>query len=948
MAKSKDTSEQKTKKNASALKRLRTSLKEAGVIGLNGKSKGSLSKKQRQGGSTINSNKNQKSDKLSLIKDAFNAFEIKSSKSKYEILGKKPKGLSGRPSLSKQIGLDNRKKTLLVEYRNRNRTGNVTDRRFGENDANMTPEEKMLERFKREKQKKTRNSSLFNLEDDAEEELTHFGQSLAEMDTFDDPIITDDEEDKGVIDKDTVHKSHFGGFEPKNSEDPNRVKSKSEIMKEVMAKSKFYKAERRKEKDADEQMRLELDDELADIRGLLVPANSATLKREPLVPQSALFKKELVEESSNAGETMVPDDYDRHVREMALDIKAHATDRLKTEEEVALEEKAALEKAERHRIRRMNGEDSDTEDEAKVSYRTKNQRLAQGDDLEDDFEESSSKNLGLGEGVQVRVINPSQNDPETNEETDDSGASGASGASSEDGSEESDETFDSIEDGSEESDLDHASDISMEETSSKSFIKTSTKQSLKPNVEDSDEIPFTFPIPLTFEDLDKLVGGRPSKDHNVVIQRSRVLNHIKLLPENKEKMETFLSVLLEYLSCLCSSDYSSELINIYCKHITEISVQIPDAAARSAIQFIRSSHSQYLEELDNRSLTIEYPTAGQLVVFSLFTRLFSTSDYHHSVITPLQIFLGQCLLQSQIGTPRCLAKLVYMCGLCYEMQTEAKRYCPEAIDSLYTVLAALSPSTVKEKLKTNSDFFYNRFQLIENASIYSLIDSRETFDDFSFPKDDPEGTKVKLEFKLLNRDPEDNHFRSAEFLASLFAITLRQLRKFAEMYGSLSSPLTAFPQIFNPLAKTLAELLSSDLPVYLKNCINSHLLRIQSLIKRTLSARYPLQLQNHKPLAIKSFLPKFDADYSVDRARRNPNREKAEFDKLKRQYKREERGAIRELRKDSQFLNRVKLDNVKKSDAEYQAKIRSITGELASVQGDAAKFNYEQKSKKRR
>ena len=40
----------------------------------------------------------------------------------------------------------------MKERVRRNRTGGVIDRRFGENDPGMDPEERMLERFAREKQ----------------------------------------------------------------------------------------------------------------------------------------------------------------------------------------------------------------------------------------------------------------------------------------------------------------------------------------------------------------------------------------------------------------------------------------------------------------------------------------------------------------------------------------------------------------------------------------------------------------------------------------------------------------------------------------------------------------------------------------------------------------------------------------------------------------------------
>ena len=112
-----------------------------------------------------------------------------------------------------------RKKTLLKELQEKNRAGGIVDRRFGENDPTMTPEERMLERFTREHQR-TSKGAAFNLED--EDELTHYGQSLSKLDDFDNVglgLDDEEEEDGGRIDKSTVQKSHFGGFEDGEDED---------------------------------------------------------------------------------------------------------------------------------------------------------------------------------------------------------------------------------------------------------------------------------------------------------------------------------------------------------------------------------------------------------------------------------------------------------------------------------------------------------------------------------------------------------------------------------------------------------------------------------------------------------------------------------------------------------------------------------------------------------
>lgn len=119
----------------------------------------------------------------------FNPFDQKVTKQKHQVHGQRVKGAVGRPALANQGGLAQRKAMLLPEYQNRNKSGTFIDRRFGEADEGMTPEERMLERFTREKQRQAKGgkkAALFNLNDEdgaqqEEEELTHFGRSLSAM-----------------------------------------------------------------------------------------------------------------------------------------------------------------------------------------------------------------------------------------------------------------------------------------------------------------------------------------------------------------------------------------------------------------------------------------------------------------------------------------------------------------------------------------------------------------------------------------------------------------------------------------------------------------------------------------------------------------------------------------------------------------------------------------------
>lgn len=88
---------------------------------------------------------------------------------------------------------------MLKEWEERNRAGGIVDRRFGENDPSMSLEERMLERFTRERQRASKGVA-FNLED--EDELTHYGQSLSKLDDFDNVglgLDSEDEEEPGMF-----------------------------------------------------------------------------------------------------------------------------------------------------------------------------------------------------------------------------------------------------------------------------------------------------------------------------------------------------------------------------------------------------------------------------------------------------------------------------------------------------------------------------------------------------------------------------------------------------------------------------------------------------------------------------------------------------------------------------------------------------------------------------
>ncbi|KAG7877163.1 hypothetical protein KL937_004854 [Ogataea polymorpha] len=307
----------------SQLKQLKASLKAAGLVGqTNSRKKGKKHSKKTPN----ESRRDDKQQILEKIREDFNPFDLKVSRSKREDLLEK-KRVVGKPGISKQAGEENRRAAFEAKRSRKNKVGGLVDRRFGEGNSQMSAEEKMLARFVKERQTQASRSSVFNLEDADEDTLTHYGQSLAFDETAD-----DEDEDEPFFSQ----KGESKLAEPEE-EPVGRKKTKQEVMREIIAKSKRYKRERQKLAEQTQFAVQELDEDFDNVMGTLIS-----------VPQ---------QEAAPATKTEEEKKYDMKVKQIALDRRAAPADRTKTEEELEKERKERQEKLEAERQRRMEGED---------------------------------------------------------------------------------------------------------------------------------------------------------------------------------------------------------------------------------------------------------------------------------------------------------------------------------------------------------------------------------------------------------------------------------------------------------------------------------------------------------------------------------------------------------------------------------------------------------------
>lgn len=303
-------------------------------------------------------------------KKSLNAFEVHINKEKHKVLGRKNKTDRGLPGVSRAKAINKRKNTLLHEYKVRDKNNTFLDRRIGEKNSAMTQEDKVMARFAAERVKAHKKKNIFNLND--EEILTHRGQTLEEIEKFDDPRsddeeYSDDDNKTGKLDKDFVSEAHFGGGVLSRNSDS--AMSRKDLIEQLIAESKKRKAEKQKIREQTLDLTEKLDTEWKD---LLPIVNAA--------------KKQL----QDIQEKPKTDDYDIALRELKFEARGTPSDRLKSEEEIAKEEKEKLETLEADRLARMKGFTGETND---------NNKHKSADDLDDGFfiEDVNEDTLTYGE-----------------------------------------------------------------------------------------------------------------------------------------------------------------------------------------------------------------------------------------------------------------------------------------------------------------------------------------------------------------------------------------------------------------------------------------------------------------------------------------------------------------------------------------------------------------------
>ncbi|KAM6135651.1 nucleolar protein 14 isoform 1-T1 [Phoenicopterus ruber ruber] len=827
-----------------------------------------------------------------------NPFEVKVNRQKFNILGRKTKNDVGLPGVSRSKAIKKRTQTLLKEYKEREKTNVFKDKRFGEYNTKISPEEKMIRRFTLERQQNYGKKNIYNLNED--EELTHYGQSLAEIEKLNDIVDSDsDTEERGTLSAELTA-AHFGGgggllrkkaSSGQQDEVEEKPKSRKELIEEMIAKSKQEKQERQTRRESALELTEKLDNDWKEIQTLIA---HKTLKSER--------KDKEVEKPK-------PDDYDMIVRELGFEMKAKPSERMKTEEELAKEEQARLQKLEADRLRRMRGIDEQA-NKKKPSH-------VSADDLADGFilDKDDRRLLSYKDGK----IN-TENEEEEEEEEEEEG--GEEDNENEEESEEESANEDE-EDGAADSHSDLESDLESEEeeaVGNKEQKKHKANENESHNVEEIDpkmesaksELPYTFAVPESHETFKSLLAGRTIEQQLTILERIQKCNHPSLAVGNKAKLEKLFGFLLEYIGELATLDLPElRTIDKLVLPLYNLCQMFPEAASDS-IKFILRDAAHDMEEVIEVKGRATFPGLDTLIYLKITSLLFPTSDFCHPVVTPAFIYMSQLLTKCRITTLQDVIKGLFICCLFLEYVSLSRRFVPELINFLLGVLHISLPKNQAQGYTVVHPFT----PVGKNLELLLVCDK----------KDLESWQKQNLPLSIVTRLKESSRTEMNHVRLSCLALCFDLIKKCAALYESLPS----FHEIMHPVRILLTQHMPvNELPEQMQEWYHSALKELDNKVKHYT----PLICEKKKPVPLKQYTPKIVKVLEFGRKQGGSKKEQ-ERKQLIQKHKRELKGAIREIRKDNQFLARMQLSEIMERDAARKRKVKELLGSLATQEGE--------------
>lgn len=443
-----------------------------------------------------------------------------------------------------------------------------------------------------------------------------------------------------------------------------------------------------------------------------------------------------------------------------------------------------------------------------------------------------------------------------------------------------------------------------------------------------DAIPFVFEVPTTLDALHDMIATHASTgaDVSLIIQRIHKANSVRLNHKNKERMQNFYDVLLRRFIAVGDEIFNSgnggsdleryEQLNALTKVMYLMSQDSPECAGAvwsRRLGVFQKAHAKRLRDVEVTPLGdackgefSAWPSTGMLLLMRALPHIFPSTDKRHAVVTPALILLGQILVQTPVRTRYDVTVGLFIAGLMIEYSKDAKRLPPEATTFLAGALRLFADESDVALACSPLPSFGSANKELSVSLRRELGASR---------------AKNAARLSLEKSQIQDNNANPCAILN----FTLHLIQQSFAIFGKTDEGSQR--EIFSEVMKSLLCIDGSKkdlpLPVSVKHAI-AETARVASTTCASENKRKPLQRRKGataKDLAIRTLAPRMeDPDkYSMSKDK-GKSQLQAEHDRHRREYKREKKAAMRELRLDSAFIENERRKTKDAADSKAREK----------------------------
>lgn len=328
--------------------------------------------------------------------------------------------------------------------------------------------------------------------------------------------------------------------------------------------------------------------------------------------------------------------------------------------------------------------------------------------------------------------------------------------------------------------------------------------------------------------------------------------------------------------------------------------------------------------------------------------LFPVTDLRHPVCTPAFVLLTEYLTLCCVRSVRDVLAGVFLCHLALRCVSGSRRYVPEAVAFLSSVLVRCTAA--------GSEAAHEGARGALRPSQHGVPPSRQILPMLAaarcplhvaaadLHRADATVVHGRIPLSRLLTAPAGDHVASElQLRVQLVCTTVRLLRDFAKLYSDCV-----------PRKEVFALALSATEPLREDDGQRGPFGQLveafrQAVLSEGAAVLVPLQLHRRRAEPIKMFTPKFEAHFDV-RTRRTvrTDRDVQEIQRLRHKARRELRGAMRELRKDSAFIAREQLKATLERDRERKERVKRLEHDLSMQQHEAKLAEAERRRRHKR